>query len=63
MQLAMTIDDPKAYLKPWTVNIGYRLMPDTELLEGSCDSHMKTMDHRTVEPAPPEPPSPPVQRK
>jgi len=63
MDLALTIDDPKAYVKPWTVDVRYQLMPDTELLEGSCDSHMKTMEHRRVEDAPPEPPSSPVPNR
>jgi len=58
MEAAITIDDPKAYLKPFTVHADFRLLADTALLESSCDSHLKTMTHRLVEPAPPEPPSP-----
>jgi hypothetical protein len=57
MELAITIDDPKAYLKPWTAKIPLNLLPDTELIEAFCDSHAKTMEHRSVTPAPPEPPS------
>jgi len=57
MNLTVTIDDPKAYLKPWTVNAPLRLLPDTELLEVFCDGHEKTMEHRRVMPAPLEPPS------
>ena len=38
MDLSVTIDDPKAYTKPWTVNIPLRLLPDTELLEDVCDN-------------------------
>ena len=60
MQLAITIDDPKAYRKPWTVNTTLNLLPDTELLEAFCDNHEKTMEHRQVAPPNPEPPSPPV---
>jgi len=58
IELTITIDDPKAYLKPWTVKTALNLVPDTELLEGSCDNHEKTMEHRRIPPAPPEPPSP-----
>jgi hypothetical protein len=57
MQLAITIDDPKAFLKPWTVQTQLTLLPDTELVEAFCDNHDKTMEHRRVEPVI-EPPSP-----
>src|SRR5262249_35653119 len=33
MQLDMTFDDPKAYVKPWTVHFPVNFVPDTELLE------------------------------
>jgi len=59
MDLEITIDDPKAFEKPWTVKVPFRLVPDTELIEGGgCDGHDKTMEHRRIEPQPPEPPSP-----
>jgi len=58
MEMEITIDDPKAYVKPWIVKVPFRLIADSELLEGSCDSHDKTMEHRRINPAPPEPPSP-----
>ena len=61
MEMVITIDDPKAYVKPWTVRVPFRLIADSELLEGSCDGHEKTMEHRRVDPAPPEPPSPPLK--
>src|SRR5436853_3135909 len=31
MDLSITIDDPKAYLKPWTARTTLTLLPDTEL--------------------------------
>jgi hypothetical protein len=58
--VAITIDDPKAFLKPWTVTTALTLLPDYSLLEGFCDNHEKTMDHRRIDPPPPEPPSPPL---
>jgi len=58
MELTITIDDPKAYLKPWTVMAMLNLQPDTELLESFCDNHDKTMEHRLITPPVPEPPSP-----
>jgi hypothetical protein len=54
MELAITIDDPKAYLKPWTARTKVNLLPDTELLESFCDSQEKTMEHRRTAPAVPE---------
>jgi len=58
MDMAITIDDPKAFEKPWTVTVPFKLIPDSELLEGSCENHDKTIEHRRIDPAPPEPPSP-----
>jgi hypothetical protein len=60
LELTITIDDGKAFLKPWTATAPLRLLPDTELMEAFCDSHDRTMEHRRVPPAP-EPPSPRVR--
>ena len=59
MDLTITINDPKAFVKPWTFSAPLTLMPDTELVEAFCDGHDRTMTHRVVQPAP-EPPSPRV---
>jgi hypothetical protein len=55
MDLTITINDPKAYLKPWTVKTVLNLHPDTDLIEAFCDDHDKTIQHRSVAPPPPEP--------
>jgi len=40
MELGVTIDDPKAYARPWTsVTIPFFLQPDTELLEHLCENN------------------------
>ena len=40
MALAVTIDDPKAYSRPWTAQtIRFVLQPDTELLEHLCENN------------------------
>jgi hypothetical protein len=57
MEFTITIDDPKAYRKPWTVKTALHLLPDTDLLEAFCDTHEKTMEHRRITPPPAEPPS------
>ena len=60
MELTITINDPKAYVKPWTAKTMLNLLPDTELLEAFCDAHDKTMEHRRITPPSPEPPSPAI---
>jgi hypothetical protein len=41
MDLQVTIDDPKAYSKPWTVTIPLTLQGDDELMEYICDENNK----------------------
>jgi hypothetical protein len=36
LEIEITVDDPKAYTKPWTVKVNQRLLPDTELIEFIC---------------------------
>jgi len=36
IELQLTIDDEKAYTRPWTVTIPWELLPDTELLDWVC---------------------------
>ena len=36
LEIDVTIDDPKAYTKPWTVRVNQRLLPDGELIEFVC---------------------------
>jgi hypothetical protein len=60
-ELTITIDDAKAFLQPWTITTPLRLLPDTSLIESFCESHDSTMDHRRIDPAPVEPPSPRLQ--
>jgi hypothetical protein len=58
MMLTLTIDDLKAFRKPWTIRVPLSLLPDTDLIESFCDGQQKTMERRLITPAPPEPPSP-----
>ena len=36
LEIDVTIDDPKAYTKPWTVRVNQRIMLDGELIEFIC---------------------------
>jgi hypothetical protein len=42
MEVKLTIDDPKAYTKPWTATIGWEYFPDTELLDWVCENERDT---------------------
>jgi hypothetical protein len=45
MTVEVTIDDPKAYTKPWTVNLPLLYQPDSELLEYMCNENNKGIEH------------------
>lgn len=45
MDLTITIDDPKAYTKPWTVVENPELQPDDELLEYICEENNRDVGH------------------
>jgi hypothetical protein len=36
MEIDVTVDDPKAYTKPWTVRVNQQIMVDTDLIEFIC---------------------------
>lgn len=41
LQIDFTIDDPKAYTRPWTVRVDQRLVPDQELIEFICNENQQ----------------------
>ena len=45
LEIEVTIDDPQAYLRPWTVKVEQRLVPDGELLEFVCTENNKDVQH------------------
>lgn len=45
LDLEITIDDPKAYTKPWTVHQTAEFQPDSELLEYVCEENNKDVGH------------------
>ena len=36
LEIEVTVDDPKAYTRPWTVTLRQQLAPDTELIDEIC---------------------------
>jgi hypothetical protein len=45
LQTDVTIEDPKAYTKPFTVRVVHRLMPDTDLIEFICGENERSDAH------------------
>jgi hypothetical protein len=45
LEIELTIDDPKAYTKPWTIKVTQILAPDTELLDYICLENEKDVPH------------------
>jgi len=45
MNIDVTIDDPKAYTKPWNVRLTWRLVPDTDLIESICEENNRDPAH------------------
>jgi hypothetical protein len=45
MNVEITIDDTKAYTKPWTITLPLGLVPDGELLEYVCNENNKDLEH------------------
>jgi hypothetical protein len=45
MEVEVTVDDPKAYTKPWTVKLNLVLVPDTDLLDYICLENEKDAAH------------------
>ena len=45
MDLEMTFDDPKYYTRPFTLKIGARLIPDSDLLEYVCAENERDRAH------------------
>ena len=45
LEIDITIDDPKAYTKPFTVRVNQRLMVDQEMIEFICNENEQSTDH------------------
>ncbi len=45
LEIDLTVDDPKAYTKPWTVKLIQRLQADTDLMDNICLENEKDMKH------------------
>src|SRR6266849_2628581 len=45
LDIQITIDDPKAYTKPWTVTEGVHLLTNTEVMESVCNENNLDVQH------------------
>ena len=45
LEIKLTVDDPKAYTKPWTVTIKERLIVDAELIDEICLENERSLQH------------------
>jgi len=45
LEIEITVDDPKAYTKPWTVKLGQKLAPDTDLIDFICLENERDRQH------------------
>jgi hypothetical protein len=50
MEIAITIDDPGAYEKPWRANVPFHLLADTDLIETYCENEKDQPHERKNEP-------------
>ena len=42
LEIGVTIEDPKAYVKPWSAKVPVHLLPDTDLVETYCENEKDT---------------------
>ncbi len=45
LEIQVTVDDPKAYTKPWTVTLKERIVVDTELVDEICLENEQSFKH------------------
>ena len=45
LEIQVTVDDPKAYTKPWTVTLTQRIVVDTELIDEVCVENEQSLQH------------------
>lgn len=45
LEVRVTVDDPKAYTRPWTVMIKQRIVVDTELVDEICLENEQSLKH------------------
>jgi len=62
LEIGIAIDDPKAYLKPWSAKVPAYLLPDSDLIETYCENE-KDSSHMDETRLPTNPPAHPHARQ
>ena len=44
LEIKVTVDDPKAYTKPWSVTLKQRIVVDTDLIDEICLENERFVD-------------------
>jgi hypothetical protein len=55
IEIEQTIDDPKAYTRPFTTRLTWRLIPDTEIMEMVCLENNQSIHHLVGKDGPAQP--------
>ena len=45
LEIQVTVDDPKAYTKPWTVTLNQVIVIDTDLIDEICLEDEQSLKH------------------
>jgi hypothetical protein len=45
LEIEITVDDPKVYTKPWTVQVNQKILLDTDLIEFICGENERDVPH------------------
>jgi len=45
LDIEVTLSDPQAYARPWTVAVRAELLPDTEMIEFVCNENERSLEH------------------
>jgi hypothetical protein len=45
LEIEITVDDPKAYTKPWTVRLKHQIIVDTDLIDEVCLENEASSEH------------------
>jgi len=45
LEIEVTVDDPKAYTKPWNIRVSQSIALDTDMLEFVCKENEKDVPH------------------
>jgi hypothetical protein len=48
LEIEISVDDPRAYTKPWTVKVNQTIKLDSELLDYICNENEKDLKHLVV---------------